>query len=203
MHLLGDWFNPQKVDIRFQTDRFRDHCRQMVIILESKRLLFRQHELADLNSFCVMEMDPDVRLYVLSYPRSREDAERKFREGSLQEVPYRLSVWATILKSTGQYVGRCGLYPHVNRDGRFVVGEATLSFYFGREHWGQGLASEAAAAFVKFGQEELRLSRIVATVQVENGASLRILEKLGFELIATERGPRSFFKFALSKFGAQ
>jgi len=74
-----------------------------------------------------------------------------------------------------------------------------MSFYFGREHWGIGLASEAGAAFVKFGWDELQLSRIVATVQVENGASVHILEKLGFELTATELGSnRSFFKFALA-----
>jgi RimJ/RimL family protein N-acetyltransferase len=43
----------------------------------------------------------------------------------------------------------------------------------------------------------LQLSRIAASVQVENAASVRILKKLGFALIATERGQRSFFKFAL------
>jgi hypothetical protein len=31
---------------------------QIVIILESERLLFRPHEPADLDSFCAMEMDP-------------------------------------------------------------------------------------------------------------------------------------------------
>jgi len=141
----------------------------MVIILESERLLFRPHELADLDSFCAMEMDPDFRRYVGGHARSREDAERKFPKGQLRKVADRLAVWAAVLKSNGQYVGRCGLYPHLEPDARIVDGEATLSFYFGREHWGLGLASEAGAAFIKFGWEELRLSRIVATVQVENG----------------------------------
>jgi len=171
----------------------------MVIILESERLLFRPHELADIDSFCAMEMDPEFRRYVGGYARSREDAERKFPKGQLQKVTDRLAVWAAVLKSTGQYVGRCGLFPHLKRGVGIVVGEAALSYYFGREHWGLGLASEAGAAFVKFGWEELRLSRIVTTVQVENGASVHILEKLGFELIATERGShRSFYEFALA-----
>lgn len=168
-----------------------------MIILESERLLFRQHELADLDAFCAMEMDPDVRRYVGGHPRSREDAERKFREGPLQEVSGRLGVWATILKSNGQYVGRCGLYPHMNSSGGLVAGEATLSFYIARANWGHGVASEAAKAFVEFGWKQLELSRIVATVQVGNGASVRILERLGFDLISTEVGPRSFLKFAL------
>lgn len=173
-----------------------------MIILESERLLFRPHEPANLDSFCAMEMDPEFRRYAGGHARSREDAERKFPKGQLRKVADRLAVWAAVLKSNGQYVGRCGLYPHLEPDARIVDGEATLSFYFGREHWGLGLASEARAAFIKFGWEELRLSRIVATVQVENGASARILEKLGFKLIATERGSsRSFFKFALANPG--
>jgi [ribosomal protein S5]-alanine N-acetyltransferase len=170
---------------------------QTVIILESERLCFRPHGAADLDSFCAMEMDPEVRRYVGGYPRSREDAERKFPYGQLQEGFGRLGVWATVLKTSGQYIGRCGLYPHVNPAGEMVAGEATLSFYIAREYWGQGFASEAALAFVEFGWKQLQLSRIVATVQVGNGASVRILEKLGFDLVVKEHGQRSFFKFAL------
>jgi ribosomal-protein-alanine N-acetyltransferase len=176
----------------------------MMIILESERLLFRPHEPADLDSFCAMEMDPEFRRYVGGYARSREDAERRFPKGQLGKVADRLAVWAAVLKSNGRYVGRCGLYPHLKPGVGIVAGEATLSFYFGREHWGMGLASEAGSAFVKFGWDELQLSRIVAIVQVENGASVHILEKLGFELTATERGShRSFFEFALANPGSR
>jgi RimJ/RimL family protein N-acetyltransferase len=168
-----------------------------VIILESERLVFRQHEPADLDAFCAMEMDAEVRRYVGGSPRSREAAETKFQQGPLQQSSDRMGVWATILKSSGGYVGRCGLYPHLNSCGERVAGEAVLSFYLASAHWGQGLASEAAAAFVEFGWRQLKLDRIVATVQVGNAASVRILEKLGFDLVATEVGQRSFFKFAL------
>jgi RimJ/RimL family protein N-acetyltransferase len=170
---------------------------QMAVMLESERLFFRPHELGDLDSFCAMEMDSEFRRYVGGHARSREEAERKFPKAQLGEISDRLKVWAAVLKSNGQYVGRCGLYPHIKGGVGIVVGEGKLSFFFGREHWGQGLASEAAAAFVKFGWEELQLSRIVASVQVENVASVHILEKLGFELIDTEHGSsRSFHEFA-------
>jgi len=145
-----------------------------------------------------MEMDSDIRRYVGGYPRSREDAERRFPHGQLREVPDRLGVWATILKSNGQYVGRCGLYAHLDAAGIRIADEAKLSFYIARAYWGQGLASEAGAAFVEFGWKQLPLSRILAAVQVGNAASVRILEKLGFDLISTETGPRSFFHFALT-----
>jgi hypothetical protein len=50
-----------------------------------RRLLFRPHELADLDSFCAMEMNREFRRYVGGYARSREDAERKFPKGQLQK----------------------------------------------------------------------------------------------------------------------
>ncbi len=96
-----------------------------------------------------------------------------------------------------RHKGRCGLYPRFSFGGGTVTGEAALAFYIAREFWGRGLASEAALAFVRFGWEGLHLSRIVASVEVGNDASARILEKIGFNLIATERGPRSFLKFAI------
>ena len=144
-----------------------------------------------------MEMDPEVRRYVGGSARTREDAERRFREGALQPVHDRLSVWASILKSSGTYVGRCGLYPHFDSHGEKIAGEAAISFYIASAYWRNGLASEAAAAFVEFGWEQLRLIRIVATVQAGNAASVRILENLGFELHATEVGARTFLKFVL------
>jgi RimJ/RimL family protein N-acetyltransferase len=51
---------------------------KMDIVLESERLLFRPHLITDLDDYCAMEMDSNVRRYVGAYPRSREDAEWRF-----------------------------------------------------------------------------------------------------------------------------
>ena len=168
-----------------------------MIVLESKRLLFRSHEAADLDAFCAMEADAEVRRYVGVAPRTREAAEQRFWERAMQPVEGRLAMWATVLKEDGRYVGRCGLYPNI-RGGQKVPGEAVLAFYIARQFWGQGFASEAGHAFVEFGFEELKLERIVTAVQVENTASIRVLEKLGFVVTSHETGPRSFYHFELS-----
>jgi RimJ/RimL family protein N-acetyltransferase len=49
-----------------------------VVVLESERLLFRPHEAADLEAFCAMEADAEVRRYVGGAPRTREAAEERF-----------------------------------------------------------------------------------------------------------------------------
>ena len=166
------------------------------IILESERLFFRQHVLADIDNYCAMEMDPDCRRYVGGRPRTREEAEHRF-QGSLKPVTNRLSMWATVFKPKGDYIGRCGIYPHFKPDGDIFRDEASLGLYIAKAYWGRGFATEAGRAFINLGFDELKLSRIVTMVQVGNDASVRVLEKLGFVLADTEIGKRSFYHFEL------
>jgi [ribosomal protein S5]-alanine N-acetyltransferase len=167
-----------------------------MVILESERLLFREHEAGDLDAYCAIEADPEVRRYVGGAPRGRKDAERKFHDAHLSHATSRLALRATIFKPEGRYIGYCGLYPHFSPRGP-VDREATLAFYLAREYWRRGLATEAGHAFINFGFARLDLKRIVATVQDGNNASIRVLEKLGFSLTGSERGARSFHHFEL------
>jgi ribosomal-protein-alanine N-acetyltransferase len=170
-----------------------------VIVLETERLLFRDHEPSDLDDYCAMEADPEVRRYVGGAPRAREDAERRSRKGLDRPEDRRLWMWATVYKPEGRYIGRCGVYAHFGPSGSIIGGEGSLAFYLARTYWGRGLATEAGCAFVHFGFNELGLSRIVTTVQIGNDASVRVLEKLGFSLVSTEKGEfRSFYHFELS-----
>ena len=59
------------------------------------------------------------------------------------------------------------------RDGRRLVG-----YWLGREHWGRGIASRALPALL----ELLPQRPLYATVAEHNAASLRVLQKAGFEL---------------------
>jgi ribosomal-protein-alanine N-acetyltransferase len=167
-----------------------------MIVLESERLLFRDHEPADVDAYCEMEADPEVRRYVGGAPRPRDAAERKFHGSLHRPASDLLWMWATVYKPEGRYIGRCGVYPHFGSGGRTIAAEGTLAFYLARMYWGRGLATEAGRAFVDFAFDELRLSRVVAVVQVGNDASTRVLEKLGFSLVSTETGEeRSFHHF--------
>jgi [ribosomal protein S5]-alanine N-acetyltransferase len=168
------------------------------IILETERLLFRPHEAADLDAFCAMEADGEVRRFVGGAPRTRGAAEERFWGRAMPPAEDRMAMWAAVLKSEDRYIGRCGLYPHIDGESR-VEGEAVLGFYLAREFWGRGLASEAGRALVNFGFEELKLERIVSAVDVRNAASVRVLEKLGFRLERYERGSRSFCHFELPR----
>ena len=88
------------------------NCLSAVTILESERLLFRDHKAIDLDAFCDMQADPEVRRYVGGSPLPREVAKRRFRERFLVRKLDRLALWATIYKPEGRYIGQCGVYPN-------------------------------------------------------------------------------------------
>lgn len=174
-----------------------------MIALETTRLLFRDHEPSDLEPFCAMEADPEVRRFVGGRPRSRAEAEQKFNSVYLPPIPNRMGLWATALKPSGLYIGYCGVYPHFSEAG-VIPCEGTLAFYLARANWRQGLATDAGTAFVAFAFAELHLTRLVATVQVGNDASVRVLEKLGFSWQRREEGDlRSYNHFELPMHNAQ
>jgi RimJ/RimL family protein N-acetyltransferase len=70
-------------------------------------------------------------------------------------------------------VGACGL-------GRRPSGAVELGYWIARAHWGRGFATEASAALVDIART-LRLPTLEGSYFVDNPASGRVLEKLGFE----------------------
>lgn len=63
-------------------------------------------------------------------------------------------------------------------------GEPEVAFWYGREFWGQGVATAALRAFVK----EIGDRPLLARVAFDNAGSMRVLEKVGFRVQGKERG---------------
>ena len=158
-----------------------------MIRLETRRLLFRDHELRDLEPYCAIESDSIYRSPQRVHDRA--ELERSFRESWLR--PKTLGLLATIYKATDTYIGRCGLYPFRDDAGAEIKDTANIGFYLARPFWGQGLATEAARAFVQYGFETLGLRRIVAGINAENVASISVVQKLGFSLTRSGEGAGS------------
>lgn len=70
-------------------------------------------------------------------------------------------------------VGSCGL-------GRRQSGAVELGYWVARPHWGRGYATEACTALVDIARS-LGLAQLEGSHFIDNPASGRVLEKLGFE----------------------
>ena len=72
-----------------------------------------------------------------------------------------------------QLAGSCGL-------GRRPSGAVELGYWIARPFWGRGLATEACTALVDIASA-LRIAQLEGSHFLDNPASGRVLEKLGFE----------------------
>jgi RimJ/RimL family protein N-acetyltransferase len=96
-------------------------------------------------------------------------------------------VWAITLRQSRELVGMVGLTPESDPD------TAELGYYVARNHWGNGIATEAAQLVIHHGIHSLGLRRIRSGHFVDNPASGRVLSKLGGN--RTFRAPMSRDRF--------
>jgi RimJ/RimL family protein N-acetyltransferase len=65
--------------------------------------------------------------------------------------------------------------------GRRPDGELEFGYWIARDHWGLGYATEAGEAALALGRHSLKLARVHAGHFLDNPASGRVLQKLGFK----------------------
>jgi len=82
-------------------------------------------------------------------------------------------VGAVVLKQSQEVVGGAGIQP------QDLSGDFEFAWSIWKEHWGLGLATEAASALKDYAFRVMRLRRIVAIADVPNLASIRIMQKIG------------------------
>lgn len=83
--------------------------------------------------------------------------------------------WAVADAATDVLAGAVTLYDWDRQHRRAGIG-----FILGRAHWGRGMASDAVRAVLAFAFAEMGLHRVEADVDPDNGASLRLLARVGF-----------------------
>ncbi|MHB8383808.1 MAG: GNAT family N-acetyltransferase [Candidatus Binataceae bacterium] len=149
-----------------------------MVSIETARLVLREFEPSDFNSVHRYASDPRVVEHLSWGPNSEGDT-RRFIEKAMRQraadprCDYELAV---LSRSTGGIIGGCALYAA----GRPENATCEIGYCFIPAVWGQGYGTEAVAALVSFGFLEAGLHRIFATIDVDNPASIRLVEGLGF-----------------------
>lgn len=145
-------------------------------ILETQRLLLRHLELQDLQPLYELYRDPEIRRHFPNGTRTLQET-REELEWFLNGHPRHpeLGLWATVEKSTGAFLGRCGLLPWT------IAGrhEVELAFLIDKARWGEGLASEASEGIIKHAQAVLGLRRLICLVMPANLGSAAVARKVG------------------------
>jgi RimJ/RimL family protein N-acetyltransferase len=160
---------------------FPDLARDDVFRLETPRLWLRWPRAADaaaLHRYCSRW---EVAQFTarIPHPYPAGTAERFIfaaREGNMTGRD--LTLVMTPIRGRREAIGAVSL------EGR-AQDRLTLGYALAPEAWGKGLASEAVEAMAEAAFVMTAVVEIVASARVENPASRRVLEKAGFEYVAT------------------
>jgi [ribosomal protein S5]-alanine N-acetyltransferase len=150
----------------------------MTDMIHTARLTLRPFRAEDEDALQALAGDRAIADTTISVPHpfKSEHARAWIAEHGQADSSSLHRYFAVILRSEDALVGVVAL-----RDIDQEHSQAELSFWIGRAYWGRGLASEAAAAALRFGFEELDLNRVTAYHMVRNAASKRVLTRLGFQ----------------------
>ena len=147
-----------------------------MLILNTERLSLRYLEIGDLDSLYALYRDPQIRKYLPDgtlTPSETEEELRWFLHGHPERPEPGL--WATIERSTGEFLGRCGLLPW-DIEG---TPEVELAFLIDKARWGEGFATEAASGIIRHAAETLGLERLICFIAPGNAASVAVAKKVG------------------------
>ncbi len=144
------------------------------LVIETERLRLRPYTMGDVDVLHRLWTDPAIRKYLW-------DDEIITRERAEQEVRGAIACFETrgfgqwLVLEKGSPIGFCGLRPFGEPP------EIEVLYGLAPEHWGRGLATEAARAVMRFAFEEHGLDRLYAGADPPNTASFRVMERLGMK----------------------
>lgn len=151
-------------------------------VLSTQRTVLVPFDDDDAAELLVMYRDPKVRAYLLDnvlvtpswVQHQIDDSQRRFAR-------YGAGQWAVRRTGEPDIIGFAGL--------REVSSPPQLQLLYGflPSSWGQGYAGEVTARVCERVFRDLELEEITATTDEPNGASSRVLERLGMQLVRTTK----------------
>ena len=144
------------------------------IILETERLIIREHVLSDAPFFFTLNSNYNVVKYTGdSSFKMIEEAEKIVQYVMNQYKENGYARWLVAEKDTRNPIGWCGLKFHTDTK------ETDIGYRLLESAWGKGYATESAKACIDYVFKHFNLNRIIGDAMKENTASINVFKKLG------------------------
>ena len=143
---------------------------------ETQRLRLRRWRKTDLKPFAALNADPDVMEH---FPSVMTEADTARMIGRIEDhfQKHGFGLWAVEHGASGDLVGFTGLAVP-NFEAEFMPA-VEVGWRLGKEHWGNGYATEAARAALDFGFAKAGLDEIVSFTIPANTHSTMVMERIG------------------------
>ena len=145
-------------------------------VMETTRLILRLLNMDDIDDMMQVWGDNEV----MAFCGGAGTVDQELRSLRFYIDMYEssgFSPFAVVLKDSGELIGVCGFNPPNNGC------DAELMYHLKKTHWGKGYATEAASACVAYALNHPKIKILGASVDPRNAASMRVLEKLGFDYV--------------------
>lgn len=151
--------------------------------LTTERMLLRELRQEDAADVFVFRSDPYVQRFNAEPMKAVAEAEEFIEWMLAQYRNQKHLLWGVALQNEDKVIGLVGFGDWSRHHNR-----AMLGYDLAQAYWGQGFASEAVKRSIRFGYEEMGLHRIEAETIADNSESVRMLQRLGFQLEGLRRG---------------
>jgi RimJ/RimL family protein N-acetyltransferase len=148
-------------------------------VIETPRLRLRPLEPADADIYARWHADEVLMEHMGRDPLDRAESDEAFSRHLRHWNHHGFGLMMVEEKETGLVVGRSGVHYH-----RVWPHEPEVGWLIDVAWQGRGFATEAGAACIGWAFERLECLRVVSICTPANLASRRVMEKLGFTLVA-------------------
>ena len=138
-------------------------------------ILLREYAASDLDRLVQLANNENVSRYLVStfpYPYTRADAEWWIGTGSKQN-----GAITRVIEYQGLLAGSVGITPQSGW--RDHLGE--IGYWVAEDFWGQGVATAALRQMTEYAFDSRGFRKLYAPVLAPNIASMKVLEKCGYE----------------------
>ncbi|MFC0628291.1 GNAT family N-acetyltransferase [Kribbella deserti] len=142
--------------------------------IRTGRLVVRRFRAEDAEAFSAYRSDPEVARYQSWQAPYPIDQARATVEAFTEGDPVKPGWFQYAIDLDGKLIGDIGVFLHDN------LMQADLGFTLAPAYQGKGYAAEAVGALLDHLFDGQGLHRVSAECDVRNGASARLLKRLGF-----------------------
>jgi len=159
----------------------------MAVILSTERLILRTWTDADTRPFIEMGMDAEVMKYFpkLLSPEETIDMIERINRGFAENG---FGLMAVEEKTSRQFIGFTGF--SIPKFESFFTPCVEIGWRFKKDAWGQGFATEAAAASINYGFSVLGFEKIVSFTAAINLPSEKVMKRIGMNYVSDFNHPK-------------
>jgi RimJ/RimL family protein N-acetyltransferase len=145
--------------------------------IRTERLILRRWRVEDVDPYAAICAEPEVMQWIGGgQTRNRQECAEAIGRFEASWARKGYGLFAMTLKGTDRFIGFTGVAePEFLPE---VMPAVEIGWRLARDHWGQGLATEAARAALQFALNDIGLTRVISIIQAGNAKSERIASKL-------------------------